>query len=149
VAIGYPFFNATKIDYIKQHRQGEDRKMARQGKARTQGTQGRKASACHRHRHHRHAIGNCHRHRHHRHAIIGIGRSRHRQGIGIIGIIIGMPSSARQGRKGRKDACHRHAIGMPSSAAAGRRTAGNSTVAQYSHTDFERVLRCAVVKIFE
>jgi hypothetical protein len=38
---------------------------------------------------------------------------------------------------------------MPSSAAAGRRTAGNSTVVQYSHTDFERVLRCAVVKIFE
>jgi hypothetical protein len=34
-------------------------------------------------------------------------------------------------------------------AAAGRRTAGRSKVAQYSHTDFERVLRCAVVKIFE
>jgi hypothetical protein len=38
---------------------------------------------------------------------------------------------------------------MPSSASAGRRTAGSSKVAQYSHTDFERVLRCAVVKIFE
>jgi hypothetical protein len=64
-------------------------------------------------------IGNCHRHRH------------HRQGIGIIGI--GMPSSASSS----------------ASAAAGRRTAGRSKVAQYSHTDFERVLRCAVVKIFE
>jgi hypothetical protein len=29
------------------------------------------------------------------------------------------------------------------------RTAGRSKVAQYSHTDIERVLRCAVVKIFE
>jgi len=28
-------------------------------------------------------------------------------------------------------------------------TAGRSKVAQYSHTDIERVLRCAVVKIFE
>jgi hypothetical protein len=35
------------------------------------------------------------------------------------------------------------------SASAGRRTAKRSKVAQYSHTDFERVLRCAVVKIFE
>jgi hypothetical protein len=33
-------------------------------------------------------------------------------------------------------------------AAAGRRTAGRSKVAQYSHSDFERVLRCAVVEIF-
>jgi hypothetical protein len=38
---------------------------------------------------------------------------------------------------------------MPSSASAGRRTAERSKVAQYSHTDFERVLRCAIVKIFE
>jgi len=93
------------------------------GKARTQGTQGRKVSACH---HHRHAVkGMPSRHHRHRHAI---------------GIIIGN--------------CHRHRhaiIGMPSasaSAAAGRRTAGRSTVAQYSHTDFSRVFRCAVMEIF-
>jgi hypothetical protein len=120
--------------------QGIKAKMARQ---RWQGTQG---------------IGNCH----HRHAIIG--KACHRQGkgrkdarhrhaiIGIIGIIIGnchrqLPSaSAGQGiGKSR----HRHAIGMPlASAAAGRRTARRSTVAQYSHTDFSRVFRCAVVRIF-
>jgi hypothetical protein len=52
----------------------------------------------------------------------------------------GRKHASTAGRKGRKDA---------KDAAAGRRTAGNSTVAQYSHTDFERVLRCAVVKIFE
>jgi hypothetical protein len=34
-------------------------------------------------------------------------------------------------------------------AAAGRRTAERSKVAQYSHTDIERVLRCAFMKIFE
>jgi hypothetical protein len=92
--------------------------MTRQGKMAR--TQGRKASACH----HRHAIGNCHRHRH------------HRQGIGIIGI--GMPSSASSSAS----AC-RQGIIIGSS-----RTAGRSTVAQYSHTDFERVLRCAVMEIF-
>jgi hypothetical protein len=110
-------------------------KMARQGiKARTQRTQGigmpssaSSASACHRHRH----------------AIIGI--------IGI-GIIIGIGKACHH--RHAIGNCHRHrhhrqGIGMPSSAAAGRRTAERSKVAQYSHTDFERVLRCAVVKIFE
>jgi hypothetical protein len=54
----------------------------------------------------------------------------------------GMPSKARW--QGRKDART-----QGKDAAAGRRTARRSKVAQYSHTDFERVLRCAVVKIFE
>jgi hypothetical protein len=118
-------------------------KMARQGiKARTQRTQGK---ACH---HHRQGIGKARtqgkdaRHRqlpsarHHRHAI-GMPSA--------IAIGIGMPSASASSAR------HRHAIGMPSSAAAGRssRTAERSKVAQYSHTDFERVLRCAVVKIFE
>jgi len=69
-----------------------------------------------------------------RQGIIGIGNCHHRHAI------IGMPSSACH---------HRHAVKASSSAAAGRRTAERSKVAQYSHTDFERVLRCAVVKIFE
>jgi hypothetical protein len=60
----------------------------------------------------------------------------------------GMPSSSARHRQGIGN-CHRQGIiGMPS-ASAGRRTAKRSKVAQYSHTDFERVLRCAVVKIFE
>jgi hypothetical protein len=122
--------------------QGIKAKMARQ---RWQGTQG---------------IGNCH----HRHAIIG--KACHRQGKGrkdarhrhaIIGIIIGnchrhrqVKASASQGiGMPSASASARHAIGMPlASAAAGRRTARRSTVAQYSHTDFSRVFRCAVVRIF-
>jgi hypothetical protein len=59
----------------------------------------------------------------------------------------GMPSASacRQGIIiGIGKACHhRHRQD------AGRRTAERSKVAQYSHTDIERVLRCAVVKIFE
>jgi hypothetical protein len=75
-------------------------------------------------------IGNCHRHRH----AIGMP-SRHYPRHAIIG----MPSSSASAGQG---------IGK-ASASAGRRTAKRSKVAQYSHTDFERVLRCAVVKIFE
>jgi len=54
-------------------------------------------------------------------------------------------TQGRKGRKGRKDAKDAR---QGKDAAAGRRTAERSKVAQYSHTDFERVLRCAVVKIF-
>jgi hypothetical protein len=69
--------------------------------------------------------------------------------------IIGMPSSARHAIGKARDA-RTQGIGMPSSASAchqgiiigSSRTAGRSTVAQYSHTDFERVLRYAVVEIF-
>jgi hypothetical protein len=126
--IGYPFFNATKIDYLTQRRQGEDRKWQgkdakrrHQGKARWQGIKARHAigigmpsSACHHWHHHRHAIiGIIGIGMPSRHAIIGIGKAchhRHRQG---------MPSSA--------SARHRHAIGMPSSASAGRRTQDGRT----------------------
>jgi GTPase involved in cell partitioning and DNA repair len=75
-----------------------------------------------------------------------------------------MQKMARQGkmartqgikaRQGMPSASAIAIIGMPSASAGqgiiiGSRTAGRSRVAQYSHTDFERVLRCAVVKIFE
>jgi hypothetical protein len=84
-------------------------KMAKDGKAR-QGTQGRKASACH------------------RHAIIGIiigmpSASACRQGI-IIGI--GKACHHRH-RQVKASARHRHAIVMPSSASAGRRTQDGRT----------------------
>jgi hypothetical protein len=123
--IGYPFFNATKIDYLTQRRQGEDRKWQgkdakrrHQGKARWQGIKAR------------HAIGigmpssACHHWHHHRHAIIGI--------------IIGMPSASacRQGMPssasarhaiigiGKASACHRHAIiGISRTQDAGRQNA--------------------------
>ena len=144
-----------KTENGKARTQGRKETASRQGMpsrdARTQG------KACHRH-------------------AIGKASARHqgkacRQGTqGIIGIgIIGIGNWHRHRQlasSALSSACHhrhhhRHADGMPSasaiaiigmpSASAGRssRTAGRSKVAQDSHTDFERVLRCAVVKIFE
>ena len=53
------------------------------------------------------------------------------------------------GRKGTQGIGRTQRDAKGRKASAGRRMAGRSKVAQYSHTDFERVLRCAVVKIFE
>jgi hypothetical protein len=135
-------------------RQGDDKNgKARQGiKARTQRTQGigMPSSACHRQLPSASASSARHRHHRHRHAIIGMPSACHRHRHAIIGIIIGIGKACHhRHRQVKASARHRHAIGMPSSASAGRRTAERSKVAQYSHTDFERVLRFAFVKIFD
>jgi hypothetical protein len=102
----------------------------------------------------------------HWHAIIGISMLLSAS-QGIIGralaiAIIGMPSSARhaigkardartQGIGMPSSACRQGiiGIGMPSALAETQEEAGRSTVAQYSHAEFSRVFRCAIVQIFE
>jgi hypothetical protein len=103
-----PFFNATKIDYIKQHRQGEDKKW--QGKASRQGRKGRKARQGRKGRKDaRDGIKARWQGKDARHQ--GKARWQGKDGIGIIGkachrhrqgIIIGKASACHR---------HRHAIG--------------------------------------